>query len=207
MPNIETWNFGDPKILFLKGVIFLHRLFTKSVISGSKCPTSEKKLHVLARACLCSACACSWMAVLEPCPDLKVQVWEGVNSLSKCFTISVISGSKCCKSKNLEIWNSGDPKILFWEGVIFLHRLFTKSVISGTKCPKPENSKICSCLRVLARAQPVLAREWPCSSRAQTWKSSFRRVSFPFLNSSQNRWYLARNAQNQDIWKSRTLES
>ena len=45
----------------------------------------------------------------------------------------MISGSKCAKSKNLEIWNYGDPEILFLEGVIFLHKFFTKSMISGSK--------------------------------------------------------------------------
>ena len=77
-------------------------------------------------------------SVLTP----KIQFWEGVISLHKFFTKSVISGSKCPKSKKLEIWNSGDPKILFLEGVIFLYKFFTKSVISGSKHPKSENLEL-----------------------------------------------------------------
>ena len=80
-----------------------------------------------------------------------------INSSQK----SMISGSKYPKSKNLEIWNSGDPKFLFLESVIFLYKFFTKSVISGSKHPKSENSKICSCLLLLARAQPLLAHACP----------------------------------------------
>ena len=53
--HLEFWDFGDPRILFLEGVIFLYKFFTKSVISGSKRPKSENWeicscLLVLARA-------------------------------------------------------------------------------------------------------------------------------------------------------------
>ena len=90
-----------------------------------------------------------WSSCLVP----KIRISEGVISLHKFFTKSVISGSKCPKSKNLEIWNSGDPKLLFLEGVIFLYKFFTKSMISGSKRLKSENSKFaraCSCLLVLS---------------------------------------------------------
>ena len=108
---------------------------------------------MLARAQPLLAHACPWMAVLEPCSLPKIQILECVSSLHKFCTKSVISGSKCPKLKNLEIWNSGDPKLLFLEGVIFLYKFFTKSVISGSKRPKSENSKFaraCSCLLVLS---------------------------------------------------------
>ena len=36
-------------------------------------------------------------------------------------------------------------------------------------------------------------------------KLGFGQVQFPLINSSQNRWYLARNAQNRKIWKSGIL--
>ena len=150
----------------------------------------------------------------------------------------MISGSKCPKSKNLEIWNYGDPKILFLESVIFLYKFFTNSVISGSKHPKSENSKICSCLLVLSLCLLMLARQWPCPSpcslpkiqilecvsslhkfctksvisgskcpKLKKWKSGilgilnsyFWKVSFSFIISSQNRWYLARNDQNGKI--------
>ena len=42
-------------------------------------------------------------------------------------------------------------------------------------------------------------------ARARPPKSRFGRVSFPFINSSRNRWYLARNAQHWKIWKSGIL--
>ena len=100
------------------------------------------------------------------------------------------------KFGNLDL---GNPKILFLEGVIFLYKFFTKSVISGSKHPKSENSKICSCLLVLSLCLLMLAREWPCSSRSHSPKSRFWSVSVPFINSSQNRWYLTPNAQNRKI--------
>ena len=115
-----------PKIQFCGGVISLHKFFTKSVISGSKCPTL-KNLEI-------------WNS-----GDPKILLSEGVISSHKFFTKSMISGSKCPKTKNLEISNSGDPKILFLEGVFFLYEFLTKSVISGSKRLKSENSKTCSC--------------------------------------------------------------
>ena len=66
----------------------------------------------------------------------KIQFWEDVISLYKFFTKSVMSGSRCPKSENLEFGDFGDPRILFWEGVIFLYKFFTKSVISGPKIGK-----------------------------------------------------------------------
>ena len=107
------------------------------------------------------------MACSSPCLAPKIQFLEGVISLYKFITKSVISGSKCLKSENLEIWNFEDPEILFLEGVISLHKFITKSVISGSKRPKSENSEICSCLLVLARARPVLARAQPVLACAQ----------------------------------------
>ena len=53
-------------------------------------------------------------------------------------------------------------------------------------------------LLVLAGAQPVLSRAQPvpvCSACAHSSKPSFWRKAFPCINSSQNWWYLARNAQ------------
>ena len=52
------------------------------------------------------------------CSFPKIQIWEGVISLHEFFLKSVTSGSKCPKSKNLEMWNYGDPKILLLTGVI-----------------------------------------------------------------------------------------
>ena len=77
----------------------------------------------------------------------------------------MISGSKYPKSENLEIWNFEDPEILFWEGVISLYKFFTKSVISGSKCQKSEDLEI-----------------WNFEDPEILFK-----VSFPFINSSQNR--------------------
>ena len=153
--KLEIWNSGDPKILFLEGVIFLYKFFTKSVISGSKHPKSENSKIC---SCLLVLSLCLLMLARQwPCPSPcslpKIQILECVSSLHKFCTKSVISGSKCPKLKNLEIWNSGDPKLLFLEGVIFLYKFFTKSVISGSKRPKSENSKFaraCSCLLVLS---------------------------------------------------------
>ena len=48
--NIEKsgiWEFGVPEMQFWEGVTFRYNLFTKSVISGSKCPKS------IVRACSC----------------------------------------------------------------------------------------------------------------------------------------------------------
>ena len=100
----------------------------------------------------------------NPCSLPKIQILQGVISLYKFFTKSVISGSKCPKVENLEIWNFEDPEILLSESVTSLHKFFTKSVISGSKRLKSENFKICSCLLVLRLCLLMLAREWPCPS-------------------------------------------
>ena len=161
--KIGNLEFGNPKILFFKGVIFLCKFFTKSVISASKYPKSEnsKICSCLLVLSLCLLMLAHEWPCLSPCSLPKIHIWEGVISLHKSFTKSVISGSKCPKSKNLEIWNFEDPEILFLEGVIFLYKFLSKSVISGSKRPTSENSKICACLLVLARAQPVLAHACP----------------------------------------------
>ena len=139
----------------MEGITFLHKFFTKSVISDSKRPKLE---NFKICSCLLVLSLCLLMLAREwpcqsPCSLPKIQIWDGVISVHKFFTKSVISGSKCPKSKQLEIWNSGDPKLLFLEGVIFLYKFFTKSVISGSKRPKSENSKFaraCSCLLALS---------------------------------------------------------
>ena len=157
--NLEIWNSGDPKILFLEGVISLYKFFTKSVISGSKHPKSENSKIC---SCLLVLSLCLLMLARQwPCPSPcslpKIQILECVSSLHKFCTKSVISGSKCPKLKNLEIWNSGDPKLLFLEGVIFLYKFLTKLVISGSNRPKSENSKLCSCSLVLSLCLLVLS--------------------------------------------------
>ena len=136
--KMEIWNSGDPKILFLEGIIFLYKFFRKSVISGSKHPKSENSKIC---SCLLVLSLCLLMLARQwPCPSPyslpKIQILECVSSLRKFCTKSVISGSKYPKLKNLEIWNSGDLKFQFLESGIFLHKFFTKSVISGSKCPK-----------------------------------------------------------------------
>ena len=125
--HLEFWDFGDPRILFLEGVIFLYKFFTKSVISGSKRPTSEnsKICSCLLVLSLCLLMLAHEWPCLSPCSLPKIHIWEGVISLHKFFTKSVISGSKCPKSENLEIWNFEDPEILFLEGVISLFKFFT----------------------------------------------------------------------------------
>ena len=64
----------DSKFQFGEGVTFLYKLFTKSVISGSKCSKSKKIiicscLLMLAHACSCSACA-SWCSACACMPSL-----------------------------------------------------------------------------------------------------------------------------------------
>ena len=44
----------------------------------------------------------------SPCSLPKIQIWEGVISLHKFITKSVISGSKWPKLENFEIWNFGE---------------------------------------------------------------------------------------------------
>ena len=91
------------------------------------------------------------------------------------------------------IWDFGDAgvhaqtaKIQFWEAVISLIKFFTKTVISGSKFPKSENLEFV----ISAMLEFTLRR----------LKSSFGKVSFPLLSSSQNRGYLARNTPNRQIW-------
>ena len=54
--------------------------------------------------------------------DIQGEYSSADNYLHKFFTKSMISDSKCQKSKKVEIWNSRDLKIQFLEGVIFLSR-------------------------------------------------------------------------------------
>ena len=135
--------------------------------SGWKRPKSENceicSCLLVLSLCLFVLSLC--LLVLSSCSDPKIQFWEGVISLDKFFTKSVISGSKCPKSEKLEFWDFGDPRILFLEGFIFLYKFFTKSVISGSKRPKSENCEICLCLLLLARAVPVLA----CAQPVPAW--------------------------------------
>ena len=56
-------------------------------------------------------------------------------------------------------------------------------------------ARACSCSACACSCLPVNGR-----ARAQTWKSSFGSVSFPFINSLQKRWYLAQKAQHRKIW-------
>ena len=111
MPKIEKYellNFGDPKIQLWKGVLFLYKFFTKSVISGSKCPKSENPKHcscllLCPRAQPACACLCWAVPAGHLCSVPQIQFLEGVIFLYKCFTKSVISGSKHPKSENFKI--------------------------------------------------------------------------------------------------------
>ena len=105
-------------------------------------------------------------------------------------------------TQNRKIWKSGILGILksyFWKvSFSFINssqnRWYLARNTQNRKIPK--FARACSCLLVLSLCLLMLAREWPCSSRAQIWKESF-----PFINYSQNRWYLARNVQNLKIPK------
>ena len=72
------------KIQFWEGAISLYKFFTKSVISGSKCPKAEN-------------------LEFGDFGDSRILFLEGFIFLYKFFTKSVISDSKRPKSENCEI--------------------------------------------------------------------------------------------------------
>ena len=92
-----------------------------------------------------------------------------------CFELSKIG-----KCGTLEF---SDPQIQFLDGT-FLHKFLHKVSDIRLDVSKIEYFQN---LLVLARAQPVLAHAQLVPARAQTLKSSFGKVSIPFINSSQNR--------------------
>jgi len=106
--NLEIWN---PKILFWEGVMVLYKLFTESVLWGSKRSKSTN------------------MEIWK-CGILKSYFGKVSFFLCKLFTKSVMGVRHGQHRKNLEFWN---PKILCWEGVMFFYDLFTKSVIWVSK--------------------------------------------------------------------------
>ena len=155
-----------PQIQFLEGVIFLHKFFTKSVISGSKrskLKNAARKRESGVRNSDPGRLGAGFHAgsVLTP----KIQFWEGVVFLHKFFTKSMTYDSKWPKSEKSEFWDFGGPRIKFLEGVVSLYKFFTKSLISGSKCPKSENSKICSCLLVLSLFWARASTSKFCSSQ------------------------------------------
>ena len=115
----KKWKCGILGILkpVLEGVIFLYKFFTKSVISGWiaqswKIPEVDGACSCLLVLSLCLLMLARELPCPSPCSLPKIQVWEGVISLHKFFSKSVISGSKCPTLKSLEVWNSRDHKIL-----------------------------------------------------------------------------------------------
>ena len=106
--NLEIWN---PKILFWEGVMVLYKLFTESVIWGSK-RSKSKNMKI-------------WNFGI-----LRSYFGKVSSFFCKLSTKLMIGGSTQSTLKNLEF---GNPKIICWEGVMFFYELFTKSVIWVSK--------------------------------------------------------------------------
>ena len=175
------WDFGDAgvhaqtaKIQFWEGVISLSKFFIKSMISDSKrFKIGKSGIWDFGDAGVHAQTA-------------KIQFWEGAISLI-IFVHKIgdiwLQMPKIGKSG---IWDFGDSEIQFWDCVFCLHNYSTKSVIYDWKLSNLENLEF----GISGMLEFTLRR----------LKSSFGKLSLPLLNSSQNRWYLARNTQNRQIW-------
>ena len=84
--KLEIWTLGIIKSYFWK-VSFSFINYSQNwwylarTTTNRKIPKICSCLLVLSLCMLVRACACSWMTVLGPCSDSKIQFWEGVISL------------------------------------------------------------------------------------------------------------------------------